>query len=158
VTFDDSAAATTVSIDDASVGPSLVTFANASKDYSLSGGTLVTAGGVTKAGAGNVTLAGGLEAGGDVVVSAGALALNGTANAFVGLTVTGGTLSRAAARNTFTTGSISVTGGELRFQGTANGAIAITKTIAAIFTHSGSMLAEAMPAATPAPTAPVKAP
>jgi autotransporter-associated beta strand protein len=124
VTFDDSAAATTVSIDDASVGPSLVTFANASKDYSLSGGTLVTAGGVTKAGAGNVTLAGGLEAGGDVVVSAGALALNGTANAFVGLTVTGGTLSLAPARNTFTTGSITVTGGELRFQGAANGAVA----------------------------------
>jgi fibronectin-binding autotransporter adhesin len=124
VTFDDSATTTTVSIDETSVSPGLVTFANAAKDYSLSGGTLVTAGGVTKTGAGSVTLAGGLEAGGDVVVSAGALALNGTANSFVGLTVTRGTLSLAAARNTFTTGSITVTGGELRFQGAASGAVA----------------------------------
>jgi fibronectin-binding autotransporter adhesin len=124
VTFDDSAAETTVSIDDASVAPSRVSFANVSRTYSLSGGSLVAAGGVTKTGAGGVTLGSGLDAGGDVAVSGGSLVLNGTANGFVGLTVTGGTLSLAAARNTFSTGSISVTGGELRFQGTANGAVA----------------------------------
>ncbi len=78
VLFDDSATGTTaVTISAANLSPSLVTFNNSTKEYTVSGGFGIVAGSILKTGTGKTTLSTANAYAGGTTVSAGTLALSG---------------------------------------------------------------------------------
>jgi autotransporter-associated beta strand protein len=110
VTFGDlTSGATAVTLDTA-VSPTSVTFENATTNYTLNGtGKISGATGLTKTGAGSVTIGTNNDFSGPVAVSAGSLALTGN-NTLIGtITQTGGTLEITGASTL--NGAVAINGG-----------------------------------------------
>jgi autotransporter-associated beta strand protein len=108
VTFDDSATGTTnVSITDATVTPTSVTFNNSAKSYTIAGaGAIAGSTGVTVMGTGNVTISTNNTYTGGTTVNAGNLVLSGNNNFGAGsVTVSGGTATISGS-NTYSGGTV----------------------------------------------------
>ena len=117
--FDDNAATFAVVVDAAGVSPTRITFNNAIKPYTLTGGEIAGPGPVVKNGAAMVTLGLPLSCSGGTTVNLGTLVLSGATNTSSGgTTVGGGTLSigDGAATGDIGTGPMVVgAAGTLRF-------------------------------------------
>lgn len=101
VIFDDTATSTAVAIQGSSIAPGAITFNNSTKNYTLSGGLISGATGLTKSGAGNLTLT-----------------TTGTSNFSGGVTLNDGALEFSALTQLGSlTTTAQINGGTLRFNG-----------------------------------------
>ncbi len=148
VLFDDSATSTVVNIDTANVSPTVTTFNNSSKSYTVSGtGSFgIAAGSVIKNGSNSVTISSANTYNGGTTVNAGTLALSGsgTLGAATGaVTVTGGSVDLGGTSQT--TGAVTMSGngsisnGTLAASSVTGTNTAGTSTISAVISGSGSV-------------------
>ena len=110
VLFDDSASNTAITIASANVGPSVVNFANSTKDYTVGGAFGISSGTLNKSGSGTVTISTANTYAGGTNISDGALALSGA-----------GTLGS-------TSGALALSGGALDLGGGSHAVGATTLT------------------------------
>lgn len=146
VLFDDTATNTAVNIDTANVSPTVTTFNNSTKSYTIAGGFGIAAGSVIKNGSNSVTISSVNSYNGGTTVNAGTLAMSGsgTLGASTGaVTVTGGTLNLGGTSQT--TGAVTMNGtgtisnGNLSASSVTGTNTAGTTTISAILAGAGTV-------------------
>jgi len=97
VTFDDTAASTSVTINDNTVNPSGVIFNNSTKDYTVSGVNGINTGSIVKNGTGAVTISSSNSYTGSTTLNAGKLNINNASAIGAGaLAIVGGTIDNTS--------------------------------------------------------------
>ncbi|MEO5916252.1 MAG: autotransporter-associated beta strand repeat-containing protein [Luteolibacter sp.] len=140
VTFSDSGSDTPAVNVTTGVSTGSVTVTGDTKSYSIGGsGTITCSGGLTKSGAGSLTLTGASNFSSAIIVSGGDLFLNGTTSVGSQLNLNGGTISATlGGTNTFT-GTLFANAGTQSLSGTNSFAGIVTTTAATTITGPTSI-------------------